>query len=137
MKSKQYLELQNQLKQFHGSEKFYYYPLVGKKLVYTEGMHYVAHEVGAMWLIELIGFEILPKLLKAHKSWFYTLDLIVKPNNAAMLKVTDGNDKTLLTRDINYSDFPSTGDDGFRLFLCETTSAEVDEAYCLMIPSEY
>lgn len=124
-----------ELSQFYGSDKYYTNPMY-KQMVYTTGVRYMAEHIGAYWLLDMIAFDFLPKLLRPEtKDRFYTIRLTVKPDGDARVIVTNGNDdKPIISREVDYTDFPVVKD--FKLFLCETVVAE-GERYMLMLPDEY
>ena len=124
----------DELNGFTATAYYYRLPFV-KGFVYTDGVAYLAENAGAYWLIELIAFEILPKVVKKSPDWFYSVKLAVNADSKAILTVDDGNgNKPIVTREIDYADFPQVND--FKLFL-EKTSVSDGEAYCLLLPSEH
>jgi hypothetical protein len=113
----------NELNQFskHG---------VNRKLIYTEGVQYLAEQTGCYWLIDEIACVLLPHLLKKHNDGFYSIQLLVI-DCSAVITVDDGNGTIHVNHKIKWTDFPISGEP-IKFFLCES-----DMYYCLMLPSEY
>ena len=114
------------LDQFIGSESFHAHPLT--KLVYTDGVKYLAETAGAFWLIDIVaGYQHRPKVSReAFQLWA----LKIQPNKKAVVTMqSDSGLPAIVTQRIEYSNFP----------------LEVIELYCcnngngmtLMLPSEY
>jgi hypothetical protein len=117
------------LNQFSGSEQFFKHK-VNRKLIYTEGVQYLAKEAGCYWLIDEIACVLLPHLLKEYNDGFYSLQLLVT-DCSAVITVDDGNGNIHIKHKINFTDFPISGKP-IKFFLCES-----DKYYCLMLPGEY
>ena len=96
----------------------------------------MAEHIGTYWLLDMINFDLLPKLLRSKtRDEFYCIRLTVKPDKTARVVVTNGNDENpIISRDIDYTDFPMVS--GFKLFLCETVVSE-GQRYMLLLPDEY
>jgi hypothetical protein len=118
-----------ELYQFTGSEQFFKHG-INSKLIYTEGVKYLAEKGECYWLIDEIAMVFLPYLLKKHKDWFYSVKLLVT-ECGAVITVDDGNDKILINHKIESTDFPIVGEP-IKFFLCES-----EEYYCLMLSREY
>lgn len=87
-------ELQSNLQQFIGTEKYHYSPLY-TWLVYTDGAKYFFEkggEQGAYWVLDLIG-SVCRNLRKQHE--FMTVN-VESRNGSFKLNITDGNEKDLL-----------------------------------------
>ncbi|MEO8964712.1 MAG: DUF6876 family protein [Gammaproteobacteria bacterium] len=65
----------NELNQFISSGQFFKH-WINSKLVYTEGVQYLAEKAHCYWLIDEIAFVLLPHLLKKYKDHFYSIKLI-------------------------------------------------------------
>ena len=120
-------ELEQNLQQYSGSERFYSIPLIGTR--YTEGIKYLAEEANCYWLIT--DASVIAKSLM-NQSYFITIDferLSEKDQEAngceAKLKYCDGNDNLFEVHRYNVTDFPL---DELRLFFVDG---------CLMLPGEY
>lgn len=118
------------LKQFSGSEQFFRH-WTNRKLVYTEGINYLAIKMQCFWLIDEIAIVLLPKLLKHYKDSFYTVRFIAHADSTATITVDDGNNNIHITHKINWTDF-SIKEKEVKMYLCDSGSH-----YCLMLPSEY
>lgn len=109
--------------QFTGSESFYRHPL-NRKVVYTEGVQYVAEKGGAYWLIDEIAL-IQPYDKKVAAEKFQVWTLKVRADRTATLACEDGNDNVVFTKELQYTDFPL---DEVRLYFTDNT---------ILLPSEY
>lgn len=108
---------------FTGSETFYRHPLA-RKVVYTEGVQYVAETVGAYWLLDEIALMNmgLPSLaLEAFQVWTLT----VRPDSTATLACSDGNENIVYSKELTFTDFPQ---EGVTLWFQNNT---------ILLPSEY
>lgn len=115
---------QANLAQFSGTTRYYQHWL--RRLVFTDGVHYVAETGGAYWLIDAIA-SYQPKLLKdpilqQFQHWILKVDL---DNQKAQLICEKDSDDVVLTQDIEFTDFPL---DEIRFYLVTGV---------LMLPSEY
>jgi hypothetical protein len=119
-----------ELYQFSGSEQFFKHG-VNRKLIYTEGIQYLAEKAKCYWLIYDIASVLLPQLLKSHRDQFYALEFLVKSDHSATLTIGDGNGKIYLNHKVKWTDFPIIGE-SVKFYLCES-----EEYYCLMLPREY
>ena len=92
-----------ELKQFTGSESWYRHSLM-RKVLYTDGAQYVAEKGGAYWLLDEIALsQIEPKIAA---ETFQVWRLKVHSDNSATLTCDDGNDNTVYTKRISFTDFP-------------------------------
>jgi hypothetical protein len=120
----------DQLSQFIGSEYFFKH-WGNRKMVYTEGIQYLAEKANCYWLIDEIALVLFPRLLLEYKDCFYCIELIVNAENSAIINISDGNNNTHFNHKINWTDFPVL-EKPVQLYLCES-----DEHYCLMLSHEY
>lgn len=113
------------LNQFTGTETWYRHNLA-RKVIYTDGVKYLADHAGAYWLIDKIAIaqQFEPKL-KGEE--FQCWKLRVKDSKAT-LTCDDGNGHVLLSEEITYTDFPLAEIDLW---------VEVGEAPCILLPSEH
>lgn len=93
--------LRDELRHFTGSEQFYR-PMINRNAMYTEGVQHFAEKAGAFWLLDILFTQ--PEIV-ARGAEFAAITLEVK-DDAAVLTVTDGNDYTAYTREIEYTDCP-------------------------------
>lgn len=141
---------QDDLNQFTGTAQYYKH---WSKLLYTDGVQYLAEEGGAYWLIDAIA-SYQPTALKdpmlkdiqfwklkaeAHRgavllgesspsklAWSTPpVDFLVNPNGSAVLTCERDTDDVAITQEIPLTDFPLSG---VKLYL--TTGV-------LLLPSEY
>lgn len=110
------------LAQFIGTEQYYRHGLMAK-VIYTDGVRYVAEKAGAYWLIDEIAFAQAEPAVAKQPFQFWHLK--VAADYSAMLTCSDGNDGHILTRTIPFTDFPL---DEMKFYFIDNT---------LLLPSEY
>lgn len=92
------------LRQFTGTEAYYkhwFHP----KLVYTDGVRFLAREAEAYWLIDAIaGDNHAGSPVQALEHQFWRLD--VAPDRSATLVCEDGDGAVILEKRIGWTDFP-------------------------------
>lgn len=113
------------LSQFYGTENYYQHFL--RQFVYTDGVHFLAEQCGAYWLIDAIA-SYQPKLkkkprLRDMQFW----KIVAKDGKAVLTCREDSGYKPAVTQDIESTDFPDTGDKGLELWV---------ENEVLYLPSE-
>lgn len=91
-------ELQANLSQFIGTEK--YYRITHRHLL-TDGTKYLAENAQCIWLMDAIASH----LPKQYHDCFAMVNVIVK-NSSAQLTLDDGNGKVFAEQYIEYTDFP-------------------------------
>ena len=93
-----------ELKQFTGSQHWYRHGLM-RQVLYTEGVQYVAEQAGAYWLIDEIAFgQCVPAIAAAaFQHWKLVVDLA---QHSAVLTCDDGDDNIIVSKKIEYTDFP-------------------------------
>jgi hypothetical protein len=111
------------LRQFTGTEHWYRHPLA-RRVLYTDGIHYLAEKAGAYWLVDDIAFAQCG-IPAVSEQAFQVWKLTVRPDHSATLACEDGNDRVIITKDIAFTDFPLPE---IILFFCNDT---------LLLPSEY
>ena len=92
------------LRQFTGSTTWYRHPL-NKKVLYTDGAHYVAEHASAYWLLDEIAcaqLDIPAVAAEAFQVW----KLSVKADRTATLVCEDGNGAVAYSKPIEFTDFP-------------------------------
>lgn len=92
------------LHQFTGSATFYRHGL-NRRVVFTEGAHYVAEAGGAFWLLDEIAL-IQPYEARISAEDFQVWKLTVRPDRSARLACEDGNGNAVFAKEIEYTDFP-------------------------------
>jgi hypothetical protein len=92
------------LRQFTGTEQWYRHGL-NRKVLFTDGVKYVADQGGAYWLIDEIAI-IQPYNKRVAAEEFQVWKLVVRPDQTATLTCSDGNGNTVFTKPIEYTDFP-------------------------------
>ena len=94
-----------------------------RRLVYTEGVQYLAEKANAYWLIDLVASWCSHPSLRNEE--FVVWKLIVKADHTATAIADDGNGRELARQDISLTDFPL---DEVSFYLTDNT---------LLLPSEY
>ena len=112
-----------ELAQFKGTERWYRHAL-NRDVLFTDGVKFVADRGSAYWLLDEIA------LLQTHdkriaSKEFQVWKLKVNANQSAELFCEDGNDNVILTKSIQFTDFPG---DGITLWFRNFT---------ILLPSEY
>ena len=108
---------QSELKQFTGTE--HYYRHWTKRIVFTDGVHYLAEKAGSYWLIDAIASY-------KRKEPFQVWVLKVKEDKSAVLTMQEDTGQPVKVRQvIPFTDFP----------LDEITLWLIDGI--LILPSEY
>lgn len=110
------------LDQFTGSEYWYNYSL-SSKVLYTDGIKYIAEKANAYWLIDEIVL-IQPFKPELRKQRFQVWKLKVNEDQSATLSCEDGDYHVLYVKDIPFTDFP------FSVSLYFSNNV-------LLLPSEY
>lgn len=95
-----------ELSQFTGTANWYRHPLA-RSVLYTDGVKFIAERAGAYWLIDEISLsQISEPALTGEEFQLWTL---IVDGRAAILRCDDGNDRRLLDKRIDYTDFPKPG----------------------------
>lgn len=92
------------LRQFTGSEHWYRHAL-HRKVLFTDGAKYVADTAGAYWLLDEIALVQRDEKRVAAEA-FQLWKLVVRPDKTAILTCDNGNGRTVLTKHLDYTDFP-------------------------------
>lgn len=118
----------NDLRQFTGTENYFHY-LLNRKFVYTDGVRHFAKNAGggAYWFLDIMATEGYA-LHDSKDEYFLAVKMNVR-DNAAIITITDGSDKVLWQRDIEYTDCP----DG----MWEFFMVHDGERSIMIVPSEY
>ncbi len=106
-------QLVENLRQFHGSESRFRHPL-NHGVLYTEGVHHLAEEAGAFWLIDAIASYFgSPKMRRAIKAderletlQFWHLAVSAEKQEATLTARADKGVPPFVTQHIGYTDFP-------------------------------
>lgn len=122
MKKEDIGRLKAELRQFTGTEQYYYNPLF-KDFKYTDGVKFLAERARAYWLLDYIFSSQPHRNLRGEA--FQVWKVRVNQDDSATLTVEDGNDNVLTTFKVEYTDFPL---EEFNLWLIDKV---------LILPSEY
>ena len=112
----------NELAQFIGTEQWFRHGL-NRKVLYTEGVQYLAEQARAYWLVDEIALAqayVAPVKATPFQAWKLTVK-----DGAGTLACEDGNGNTVYSKQIEFTDFPEPG---IRFFFPDNV---------LMLPSEY
>ena len=108
---------ESELQQFTGTEQ--YFKHWTGRLLYTDGVKYMAERAGAYWLIDLVA-----SYQSEHKGvWFQVWDLKAKDSQGVVTMA--GESEVLVKQELEYTDFPL---ESLRLFVVDGV---------LLLPSEY
>ncbi|SAL84903.1 hypothetical protein AWB68_07487 [Caballeronia choica] len=91
------------LAQFTGTEQWYRHPLM-RKVLFTDGVKYVADTAGAYWLIDLIAFSQVEPAVTAEE--FQVWKLAVAADCSAVVTCEDGNSNQVMKQNLEFTDFP-------------------------------
>jgi hypothetical protein len=91
------------LMQFTGSQEYFRHGL-NRKVIYTEGVQFMAERAGAYWLIDEIALaQRYDQRVKKEDFQCWKLKVTT---NTAMLTCDDGNGKVVFSKHIDFTDFP-------------------------------
>ena len=113
---------QSDIRQFTGSEHWYRHGFV-RQVLYTDGVQHVAEHGGAYWLIDEIAFAQSTPKIGAEE--FQVWKLSVNADHTATLTCSDGNDHMVVTKKLEFTDFPL---DEISIWFTDNT---------ILLPSEY
>ena len=114
-------DLQAGLAMHTGSQRWFKH--WSQRILYTEGVRFLATHAQAFWLIDLIATWCAASALRGEG--FILWKLIVNEDRSAVAIAEDGNGRDLTRQDIPFTDFPL---DEIRLYLTDGT---------LLLASEY
>lgn len=115
------------LDQFSGTENWYRHA-INRRVTFTDGMKFLADKAGAYWLLDEIALAQSRPRLKGEGFQVWRLKLDGK---GCMLTADDGNDNVLLTKAIEFTDFPL---DELKLYVAD---GGPDNTRVIMLPGEY
>ena len=117
---------ESDLTQFCGSSEFFQHWT--KRLIYTEGVRYMAEHGGAYWLINAVASCQPDKRITSRPDLvdFQPWELAVAEDKTATLTMRGDLDQpAVITQEIPFTDFPL---EQIKFYVCNGT---------LMLPSEY
>jgi hypothetical protein len=94
------------LDQFSGGTGQYYRHALNRNVLFTDGAKYVADEGGAYWLLDEIALSQRSEK-RLIRQPFQVWKLTVNTNQTGMITVEDGNYNVLVTKALDYTDFPA------------------------------
>ena len=112
---------------------------LARRFVYTDGVDAMAQLCGAYWLLDVIGTQAVPSLIKDYQENYGDVGLIeisvIEYNGVdCMCKVTltiDDDHPPIWRKDITYTDFPA-GKWVFKLGLDRDTDGAMCGVMCLL-----
>lgn len=123
------------LAQFTGSTTWYQHPL-NRKVIYTEGVQFLAERGGAYWLVDAIASYIdRPQFRRAAAhdpriAQMHFWNLTVSPDcSATITAIADNGEPPFIEQEIGFMYFP--------LSQIDIWAQHNGEGYTLMLPSEY
>ena len=126
---------QSDLDQFTGTEQYYQHMLV-KDMYCTDGVHYLATEAGAYWLIDLIAsYQHVPEVA-AEPFQVWTLKLHGDGQALAYMQ-RDSGEPHIVEQEIPFTDFPEALGPEFQLWLEFGSIDGTRAAKVLLLPSEH
>jgi hypothetical protein len=111
------------LRQFTGTEHWYRHGLA-RDILFTDGAKYVADTCGAYWLLDEIALAQRLKRVASEEFQLWKLEVNLA-ENTARLTCEDGNGNVVLSKRIEFTDFPSEE----IAFYCTNKT--------ILLPSEY
>jgi hypothetical protein len=119
--------IEQELRNFTGTENYHRYSGLFKTLILTDGAKYLAEKAGAFWFMDIIGL-ILPEI---HAEGF-AICKIKKTGDSALFTADDGNGNIIYRRNISFTDAPFD----FKVFVQPTVVGGAPYTV-VMLPSEY
>ena len=118
--------LEQELRQFTGTEAYTRWSALFRNFVLTDGALYLAENAGAFWLMDAIASH-----LGSYKNEGFVVAhlCMIGSTGKWSLLLEDGNDNTLAEQIIEYSDFPL---DEITLYVIAQEDLRV-----ILLPSEY
>lgn len=120
-------EIEETLPHFCGTESWHKWSTLFRNYYLTDGAKYVADSCGAYWLMDAIASYYRKMLLNNVPFQVWVLDV---KDNKATLTCSDGNNHTLVTQKIEYTDFPLAH---IKLYCC----MDSPEQAIILLPNEY
>lgn len=121
-------ELERLLAQFTGSEQLYWYSTLFRYIQLTDGVKYLADQVGCYWLIDLIGSHQITG--KVRRETFQVWKVKLTEDGGCFITCDSGNHgQPITSQKVEYTDFPL---DDFILY-----ANWQGENLIIMLPQEY
>ena len=95
-------QLKENLAQFTGTEAYHKWSVMSPSVL-TDGAKYVATELGAFWLFDIIASHIEHGTMPKLNMYFSELTV---SDDGAKLQIEDGDGKVLAQQEISFTDFP-------------------------------
>lgn len=115
------------LAMFIGTEQWHPHWL--RRFTYTDGVKFLAENTDCFWLLDIIASYQPEKKFRDEEFQVWRLVRFADDPHKATVFADDGNDNTLGTQILEYTDFPLSE---IKLYLAGVGTQKV-----LMLPSEY
>jgi hypothetical protein len=92
------------LRQFTGTENYYRHSLF-RKVLYSDGVQYLAEQAAAYWLIDAVAAAQYGEP-RVRAEEFQVWKLTVDPTHHARLTCEDGNNNVVYSQDLDFTTFP-------------------------------
>lgn len=126
-----------------GTQHWYREPL-SENLVYTDGIKYMAEELGMYWFIGVVGTHMdnVMEVFNAEKETFFTVELAVDDSNRAVFTINqekynaeteEYTDVNIAYQELTYADLPQCE----MKFFLELAQWEDPTIFCLLQRSEH
>lgn len=102
--SERIAKVKQDLAHFYGTERYYQHLTpFGLKFNYTDGVRYVAKELGAYWMLDIIASYQISNEVSGEE--FQVFKFVKHDNDSMTLTISNGNEKVLATQEIEFTDF--------------------------------
>ncbi|MDP2842135.1 MAG: hypothetical protein Q8O06_00670 [Acetobacterium sp.] len=127
-------QLKSNLSGFTGTENYHAFSALFRKVVLTDGAHYLAQTAGAFWLMDIIGsvYTAHPEKKKFWDNGFAVWTLKVE-DKKGVVTADDGNNNIFYSQEIEFTDFPLSE---MKLFVELGETINEGEVMVVMLPSE-
>lgn len=122
-------ELQDNLRQFTGTESYHRWSVLFRNFVLTDGAKYLAEEAGAYWLMDAVASHY-----QSYKKEGFVCAKLQQLNEGWVLTIDDGNGNILTQQVIGYSDFPI---EEISLYVIPQEQKDGSKLWVILLPSEY
>lgn len=121
-------EIESALRHFSGSQEYFRHWT--QRLIWTEGVNYLAEAAGAFWLIDVVAsYQGQKRLQPCDGFQFWELAVDLDKKTGVVTCRADSDTKPLVTQSIEFTDFPLPS---VKLY-CEHDG----EKWTLLLPDEH
>jgi hypothetical protein len=122
-------ELQDNLRQFTGTQNYHRWSVLFRNFVMTDGVKFLSDEAGAYWLSDAIASHY-----GSYKKEGFVVANLMKDKGKWDLLLTDGDEHTLASQEIGYSDFPL---EEISLYVIPQEIEDGSKLWVILLCSEY